>query len=159
MAQHEPIVEDRGIRRYKDRHNGSCGKLHCVYGRTWRATIDYFGAGLDVDRESLRGYTELVSLGMEGSCENWRRWRENHGSFERKLMTDYWTFSAYGNGQPPALLGVEKAGNCLAIDRSSGTPGRAGGCHWTRYIATFLLATASLRVCKGEDAKPQADRA
>ena len=43
------------------------------------------GAGLDVDREPLRGHAESVSLGVEGSGEDRRRDENGQGGFESKL--------------------------------------------------------------------------
>src|SRR3954464_3197506 len=98
MEEHEPIVEDRGVRRYKDRHDERRRRLCCFHGCARRASIDYFGAGFGVDREPVRGYSQFVSLGMERSSEDRRRHEYGQDGIESKLNDE--NIKAYA---PPSV--------------------------------------------------------
>ena len=86
VAEHEPIVEDRRVRRYKNRHHGRRGQLHRFHRRARRATVDRRRcSGRRRPNAATRtrailyrwAWKDLVKIGDEG--EN------GQGGFESKL--------------------------------------------------------------------------
>ena len=84
VEEHEPIVADRRVRRYKNRHDGRGGQLPGFDRRARRAAADHRRARLDVDRLALHRHAQSVSLGVEGLVEDWRRRREDRATASRK---------------------------------------------------------------------------
>ena len=77
VAEHQPIVANRRLRRYKNRHHERGRELPRVDGERDGRRIIVVVLGAPSTRRPLRRLAKSVSLGLERSGENRRRQREN----------------------------------------------------------------------------------